>query len=102
VRSLPIINHTHSGYGIGAVDEDSETPFQMQVPVPQYKANGEQWTFKTTLAYADLPGGALQNDLILTVVIDETERHGNQFDRQFTLGSKEFFDRRNNGEQVVW
>lgn len=112
VGSLPKPDDLYSGYGIGAVDEDDEAPVLVQVPVPKPKniSNGAsttktddgQWTFKVTLAYADLPGGQLQNDLNLIVVVSEHERHGNQLNRQFPVGSMETFDRRNNVEQVVW
>ncbi|CAO2655169.1 Nn.00g102330.m01.CDS01 [Neocucurbitaria sp. VM-36] len=102
MRSLPELNDPFSGYGIGAADEDDEASFMVQISVPEPKAYDGKWSFKVTLAYADLPGGQLQNDLNLIVVSGGYERHGNQVKRQFPLGSREAFDRRNNVEQVVW
>ncbi|CAN9207621.1 unnamed protein product [Alternaria alternata] len=62
-------------------------------------------TLKVTMAYADLPGAALANDLNLVVVsiLQNKERHGNQGPgKEFAKASKEGFDRDNNVEQVVW
>jgi hypothetical protein len=102
VGSLPKLSDPYSGYGIGAAGEDDESPFQVELPVPDAKANGEKWTFKVTLVYADQPGGELQNDLNLVVWNGDVEVHGNQTNVQYSVGSKEGFDRRNNVEQITW
>ena len=113
---MPKKDDPHSGYGIGAVDEDEQeavlgsvdedeeeaVPVTIQIPVPDREFKSDQSTFKLTLLYADLPGGELQNDLNLIVVAGKLERHGNQGDHQFLVRSNQGFDRRNNVEQVVW
>ncbi|EED20825.1 subtilisin, putative [Talaromyces stipitatus ATCC 10500] len=108
--SLPKLNDPCSGYGVGVADEDDEAPFKLEIPVPDLKEKQNtagttqteegQWTLKVTLAYADLPGGKLQNDLNLIVVVGEHEYHGNQTKRKFPVDSKEAFDRQNNVERV--
>ncbi|KAL6810216.1 putative subtilisin [Trichoderma camerunense] len=101
--SLPKINDPCSGYGVGVAHDDDETPFQVQIPIPETDEGAEgSWTLKATLAYADLPGGRLQHDLNLVVAIGEHERHGNQMNSLYSLGSTDGFDRNNNVEQVVW
>ncbi|OHF04272.1 hypothetical protein CORC01_00611 [Colletotrichum orchidophilum] len=102
VGSLPRLNDPLSGYGIGIADEDGNGPFHLAIPIPAPTVNGATRNFKVTLAYADLPGGKLQNDLNLIVVIGGEELHGNQNGHRFVLGSKKMFDRRNNVEQVLW
>ncbi|EEA22637.1 hypothetical protein TMatcc_001476 [Talaromyces marneffei ATCC 18224] len=106
--SLPMLNGAYSGYGVGVADEDDKAPFMLEIPVPELKdkkttaqIGKPQWTFKITLVYADLPGGKLQNDLNLTVILDGYEYHGNQPNCKFSVGSMEAFDRHNNIEQVV-
>jgi hypothetical protein len=89
-----------SGYGIGSIEEATEERFITQISVP--KGDGKGRTLKVTLAYADLPGGALSNDLNLIVVSGEKERHGNQTDQEFDVNTDDSFDRKNNVEQVVW
>lgn len=89
-----------SGYGIGAIDEETEEPFITKIPVPKGDGNGR--TLKVTMAYADLPGGALSNDLNLVVISGGKERHGNQTEQEFDVDTDEPFDRKNNVEQVVW
>jgi subtilisin family serine protease len=88
-----------SGYGVGAIDEETEKPFELEIPIP---SDGTTSTFKVTMAYADLPGAALCNDLNLVVVVGDNERHGNQGSREFGVGARQSFDRKNNVEQVVW
>ncbi|KAF5020982.1 hypothetical protein F66182_6994 [Fusarium sp. NRRL 66182] len=88
-----------SGYGIGAIEEETEEPFELEIPIP---SGGNTQTLKVTLAYADLPGAALSNDLNLVVVAGGKERHGNQGSQEFDVGARESFDRSNNVEQVVW
>ncbi|KAJ4362311.1 hypothetical protein N0V83_010404 [Neocucurbitaria cava] len=100
-RSLPKLNDPYSGYGIGTVDEDDEAEFMVEIPVPEPKVNDGKLCLKVTLAYADLPGGQLQNDLNLAVSSGNYERHGNQSE-PFPIGTTVPFDRRNNVEQVVW
>ncbi len=111
------------GYGVGSIDEETEEPFVLRIPVPSLassssamgsgsdgnngnsnNAGKDGLTFKITMAYADLPGASLANDLNLVVLsADGTkERHGNQGGQEFLAGSKKPFDRRNNVEQVVW
>ncbi|KAJ4384400.1 hypothetical protein N0V85_008340 [Neurospora sp. IMI 360204] len=98
-RSLPKVeNDPYSSFGIGVADEDDEEPFHIEVPIP-HAADGFSLTFKVTLAYADLPGGELQNDLNLLVIIGGEQRHGNQ---HLTMARATTFDRRNNVEQVLW
>lgn len=105
----------YSGWTCSTVHEAEEKAFYMviTVPLPQNIAEGDQQkpksrgvkTLKVTMAYADLPGAALANDLNLAVVnvSRDKERHGNQGpDKVFAKGSKEGFDRNNNVEQVVW
>lgn len=101
-ESLPKLSDTYSGYGIGTANEHDESSFQAEFPVPNAKVSGEKWTFKATLVYADQPGGELQNDLNLIVRNGDVEVHGNQRNRQYPMGSKEGFDRRNNVEQITW
>ncbi|KAH9905109.1 peptidase S8/S53 domain-containing protein [Xylariomycetidae sp. FL2044] len=53
-------------------------------------------TLKATLAYTDMPGAALQNNLNLSVTTaDGITRNGN-------CGSSKLTDRWNNVEQVIW
>jgi len=88
------------GYGVGSISEETEELFTVRIPIPS--TFSEPPTFKVTMAYADLPGASLANDINLTVVSGETERHGNQGDQEFLPSSDGPFDRRNNVEQVVW
>ncbi|KIW30432.1 uncharacterized protein PV07_06175 [Cladophialophora immunda] len=104
-----------SGYEIGAIEEDEE-PVTFTITAPNNtgpdQPNGDSSTgisgagtgrtLKVTMAYADLPGAALANDLNLVVVAGGKERHGNQQDAEFDVGAARPFDRRNNVEQVVW
>lgn len=113
------------GYGIGYIREETEEPFVVRIPIPNLgslseaegagvgdgNTNGnsvnvgqDALTFKVTMAYADLPGAALANDLNLVVLsADGTkQRHGNQGDEEFPVGSDRPFDRRNTVEQVIW
>ena len=110
------------GYGVGSIDEETEEPFVVRIPVPSLassssaigggsdgnnnnnNAGKNDLTFKVTLAYADLPGAALANDLNLVVLSGDgtKQRHGNQGDQEFLADSKKPFDRRNNVEQVIW
>ncbi|OAG16712.1 subtilisin-like protease [Alternaria alternata] len=105
----------YSGWTCDTIDEEKGKAFLtlVSVPLPQDVAEGdhhkpEAWGFKTlkvTMAYADLPGAALANDLNLVVVsvLQNKERHGNQGPgKEFAKASKEGFDRDNNVEQVVW
>lgn len=92
-------NDTFSGYGIGAIDEETEAPFMTQIPVP---TGNNDLTLKVTMAYADLPGAALSNDLNLVVIARGKQRHGNQLDQEFGVGATQPFDRRNNVEQILW
>ncbi|CAI9635661.1 unnamed protein product [Alternaria burnsii] len=105
----------YSGWRCDTIDEEKGGAFYtlVSVPLPQDVAKGdhnkpEAWGFKTlkvTMAYADLPGAALANDLNLVVVnvFQNKERHGNQGPgKDFAKASKEGFDRDNNVEQVVW
>ncbi|USP74613.1 hypothetical protein yc1106_01887 [Curvularia clavata] len=105
----------YSGWTCNTVHEEEEKAFFMllSVPLPQNIAEGDYHkpeargvkTLKVTMAYTDLPGAALANDLNLVVVNvgQSKERHGNQGpDKEFAKGSKEGFDRNNNVEQVVW
>ncbi len=86
VGSLPKRKDPYSGYGIGAADEDDEDPFHLEIPIPEPTTkDGASVNFKVTLTYADLPGGALQNDLNLLVVVGGEQRHGNQSARQSRL-----------------
>ncbi|QPG93469.1 hypothetical protein C2857_000064 [Epichloe festucae Fl1] len=91
---------TTSGYGIGVIDEETEEPFEIEIPIPS--SGGKDLTFKVTMAYADLPGASLANDLNLVVVADGKQRHGNQGTQEFDVDVKQTFDRSNNVEQVVW
>lgn len=94
--SLPRLNDPFSGYGTGVADEDDEGPVQVEIPIPeQPDPTARGMTFKITMVYADLPGGQLQNDLNLLVIIGGEQRHGNQ-------AGQSGFDRRNNVEQVCW
>ncbi|RSL49572.1 hypothetical protein CEP54_012374 [Fusarium duplospermum] len=102
VDSLPKLNDPRSGYGISVADEDDEDPFHLEIDIPERTDKDAPLNFKVTFAYADLPGGELQNDLNLLVVVGGEQRHGNQSARQFPLGSKKTFDRHNNVEQVLW
>lgn len=53
-------------------------------------------TLKVTLAYTDVPGPALQNNLNLQVISkDGVTRNGNR-------GSSKYFDNNNNVEQITW
>ncbi|KAM7201141.1 Peptidase S8/S53 domain containing protein [Rhypophila sp. PSN 637] len=100
--SLPKLNDPFSGYDTGVADEDNEEPVHVEISIPVVDP-AKSLTFKITLAYADLPGGQLQNDLNLLVVIGGEQRHGNQGMDSFPLGTKTVgFDRRNNVEQVLW
>jgi hypothetical protein len=85
------------GYSTGVVTEENEVPVTIPVDVPEANL-----TLKVTMVYADLPGGALSNDLNLVVVAGDRERHGNQLNQDFIVGSATGFDRVNNVEQVVW
>jgi len=113
--SISLPGDKAAGYGIGII-ADSQQPFEVSVPVPPASAlhqqvpNGQTnggalpagLTLKVTLAYADLPGARLSNDLNLIVVAGNKERHGNQLNVEFDVGSRQAFDRRNNVEQIVW
>ncbi|KAI0815533.1 subtilisin-like protease [Xylaria sp. FL0064] len=88
-----------SGYGVGVVDEETEEPFVTQILVPSSDKN---LTLKLTMAYADLPGAALSNDLNVVVIAGDKERHGNQGNQDFSIGATGPFDRSNNVEQVMW
>jgi hypothetical protein len=110
-NTLAIIKGGDSaGYATLSIDEDTEQPYLMllTVPLDRYETGNESIatgvkTFKVTMAYADLPGAALSNDLNLIVTNEKTERHGNQGpDKDFEKGSKNGFDRDNNVEQVIW
>jgi len=94
------------GYGVGCISEETEEPFVARIPIPNITTDdGRPLIFKITMAYADLPGASLANDLNLIVTRDGTnpkQRHGNQGDREFPVGAKKPFDRKNNVEQVVW
>ncbi|KAF5667164.1 subtilisin-like protease [Fusarium heterosporum] len=90
---------TSSGYGIGTIDEETEEPFVMDIPIP---SSDTDLTFKVTMAFTDLPGASLANDLNLLVIADGKQRHGNQGTEDFELDAKQTFDRSNNVEQVVW
>lgn len=92
------------GYGIGTIGEEAEQPFSIHIPIPipQDEDTNNSLTFKITLAYADLPGASLANDLNLAVVSATKQRHGNQGNQEFAAGATRPFDRRNNVEQVVW
>lgn len=108
------------GYGVGSIYEETEDPFVVRIPVPSVEslssamgggsdgnnnnAGKNGLTFKVTMAYADLPGAALANDLNLVVLSGDgtKQRHGNQGDQEFLADSKRPFDRRNNVEQVIW
>lgn len=93
-------NDTISGYGVGAIDEQTEEPFATQIPIPESDVNS--LTLKLTMAYADLPGAALSNDINLVVIAGDRERHGNQGNQEFKIDANENFDRSNNVEQVIW
>ncbi|KAH8634189.1 hypothetical protein IG631_09589 [Alternaria alternata] len=105
----------YSGWTCDTIDEEKGKAFYtlVSVPLPQDVAEGDHnkpkaWgskTLKVTMAYADLPGAALANDLNLVVinVFQNKERHGNQGPgKEFAKASKEGFDRDNNIEQIVW
>lgn len=72
--------------------------------MPHQKPLGETagLSLKVTLVYADFPGKRLSNDLNLAVVAGDKERHGNQGNQDFSVGSTQPFDRVNNVEQVLW
>lgn len=92
---------TTSGYGVGAIDEETGQPFVAQIPIPR-SSQGHGLTLKVTLVYADLPGASLSNDLNLVVAAGGRQRHGNQDGQEFDIHAMEPFDRGNNVEQVVW
>lgn len=101
----------NAGYGYGTIvdaEDNDEESITVQIAVPKHQQNGvamngaKGLTLKVTLAYADIKGGKLSNDLNLLVVAGNKERHGNQVDQDFNVGTKESFDRRNNVEQIVW
>ncbi|KAM0425406.1 hypothetical protein ACHAPT_009463 [Fusarium lateritium] len=92
---------TSSGYGTGVIDEETEEPFVTEIPIPSSSGDGGL-TFKLTMAYADLPGASLSNDLNLVVAAGDKQRHGNQGSQEFDLDATQSFDRSNNVEQVVW
>lgn len=113
--SISLPGDKSAGYGIGTIS-NPQLPFEISVPVPQGSVlahqapNGQSngatspggLTLKVTLVYADLAGARLSNDLNLVIVAGNKERHGNQLNAEFAVGSSESFDRRNNVEQVVW
>ncbi|KEF54028.1 uncharacterized protein A1O9_09823 [Exophiala aquamarina CBS 119918] len=113
--SISLPGDRSTGYGIGIIS-DSRQPFEVSVPVPSASALAQQvpngqtnpgsspagLTLKVTLAYADFPGARLSNDLNLIIVAGDKERHGNQWNAEFEIGSHQPFDRRNNVEQIVW
>ena len=98
-----------SGYGTGVMDDDS-APFSITIPVPQGTPSSSHQarlgtgglTFNVTLVYANPLDARLQNDLDLLVVAGDNERHGNQGNQDFNIGSTQPFDRANNVEQVLW
>ncbi|KAK5376112.1 hypothetical protein LTR20_000524 [Exophiala xenobiotica] len=111
-----------SGYGTGVLDDD-QVPFSISIPVPEgtpsSHTSGEPRhqkplggsgaagagvgnSLKVTLVYADFPGKRLSNDLNLAVQAGDKERHGNQGNQDFSIGSTSPFDRLNNVEQVLW
>lgn len=96
------------GCGISAITQAKEL-FVVRIAVPSLpphrKAAGARGlTFKVTMAYADRPGPSLVDDLNLVAVSGDgtKERHGNQGDQEFPVGSETIFDHRNNVEQIVW
>ncbi|KAF7557431.1 hypothetical protein G7Z17_g698 [Cylindrodendrum hubeiense] len=58
-------NKAFTGYGISVINEITEEPFVIQIPVPP---SDNSLTLKLTMAYAHLPGASLCNDLNLVVV----------------------------------
>ncbi|KAK3321813.1 putative subtilisin, partial [Apodospora peruviana] len=109
-------NDPYSGYDIGVADEDNEDSLaHVEIPIPddheKSSSIGDKGlTFKITLVYADLPGGELQNDLNLLVIIGGEQRNGNQSAAAAAAvaaaahdpSAGKGFDRRNNVEQVLW
>ncbi|KIX95990.1 uncharacterized protein Z520_08245 [Fonsecaea multimorphosa CBS 102226] len=93
-----VVDPGDSGYEIGAIEEDEE-PVKFTIAVPQTGLS-----LKITMTYADVAGAALSNNLNLVVVAGGKERHGNQLDREFDVGTTTAttFDRRNNVEQIIW
>jgi serine protease AprX len=97
------------GYGTGVMDDD-QAPFSISIPVPEGTPTPHQkplggtagLSLKVTLVYADFSGKRLSNDLNLAVVAGNKERHGNQGNQDFSVGSTQPFDRANNVEQVLW
>jgi len=108
-RSVVAPDDKHCGYGTGVMDDD-QAPLRISIPVPEetptpnQKPLGETagLSLKVTLVYADFPGQRLSNDLNLVVVSGDKERHGNQGNQDFSVGSAQPFDRLNNVEQVQW
>lgn len=103
-NSIAVVNPNDkfSGYGIGAIEEETEAPFVTEIPVPAAAAGNNELTLKVTMTYADLSGAALSNDLNLVVIAGKKQRHGNQLDQEYDVGAIQPFDRRNNVEQIVW
>ena len=97
------------GYGVGSITQ-TEAPFVVRIAVPSPPRDRKAvraargLTFKVTMAYFDLPGSSLVDDLNLVAVSGggTKERHGNQGDQEFPVGSQTIFDHRNNVEQIVW
>jgi len=99
------------GYVFGSIAGEKEEPFLVRIPVPSLASlsdsagkEGLGLSLKVTMAYDDLPGPSLANDLNLVVLSGDgtKERHGNQGDQEFHASSEKSFDRRNNVKQVVW
>ncbi|KAF4954310.1 hypothetical protein FGADI_5333 [Fusarium gaditjirri] len=90
---------TNKGYLEGEIiDEDGEDEFAKTLRLGDLLLpdgpDSEAVTLKVTMAYSDLPGARLQNNINLQVAVgDEPSRFGN-------LGNRP--DNINNVEQVVW
>lgn len=77
------------------IDEDGKDEFEKTLKIGDVRPGMTGMaTLKVTMVYTDKAGGALQNDLNLTVAVDGGyPRFGNLGDRRDTI---------NNVEQVVW
>jgi serine protease AprX len=98
--------HELADFGVGVIrDEDSSLKHLADirppvVPLPDGEISS--FTLKVTLAYSDLPGAKLQNNLNLVATMGDLERHGNHGPRNYEKGSHNDFDPTNNVEQILW
>ncbi|KAH8425912.1 S8 family serine peptidase [Aspergillus melleus] len=95
-----------AGFGVGVIGDEDPSPMDLadisppMVRLPDGRTSS--FTLKVTLAYSDLPGAKLQNDLNLVARMSDFERHGNQGPKNYEKGSPKGFDSTNNVEQIVW